>query len=74
MCQTFLWLIKSGLSDSWAISAFTILILFGLVAISEHMLSTMHNSEVLFWHLVSDIFDAAGSEAKQKKGVGNLTP
>lgn len=33
----------------------------------------MHNPEALFWHLDSDIFDAVGSEAKQKKGVGNLT-
>lgn len=33
----------------------------------------MHNPGPLFWHLVSDTFDAVDFEAKQKKGVGYFT-
>lgn len=67
--HTFEWLLGDV-----SLLAFTILwILFGLVANCEQILPTTHNPEALSWHLVSDTFDAAGFEAKQKTGVGNLT-
>lgn len=64
---TFEWL--SGIHS---LLAFTVLWIL-LVANSKQISPTTHNPEALFWHLASDTFDAVGFEAKQKKGVGNLT-